>query len=183
MVDRLEVSLRIRYVISSILTSQQRRVPYERFPNRTKLKSREAAGRDRLTSPRPEHDSGRCSSLLPAVCVCDICRRGVRNVTTAIGHHRRVERLNSVWPLKKQTDLEVSLSLCFYSGLEVQTYWEILAQTQKLKPGSKAELLKMWCLAKVFTPLRLLHFPTFHPQELMCFNCCFYNPEPTQSDA
>ena len=49
-----------------------------------------------------------CVCLYVCLRVCDICHRGVRNVTTAIGHCSgacwvHADWLNSAWPLTKQT--------------------------------------------------------------------------------
>lgn len=122
------ISWRMRYVISSLLTSQQRRVAYERFPDRTKLKSSEAAGRDGLTSPRPEHDSGRCSAPLPAVCVWYLSpRRQKRHGGDRTPQACREAELCAA--SGKQTDLEDSFSRRVFTpqGLEVETRREILA--------------------------------------------------------
>lgn len=87
---------------------------YEHFDNIKLMdEMKTQAESERLTSQRPEHDSDCCSARLPAMCVymcvcaCDICHRGVRNVTAAIGHRRdacwvHADWLNFVWPRKNK---------------------------------------------------------------------------------
>lgn len=125
-------------------------------PGRTKLKTIEAAGRDGLTSLRPEHDSGRCSALLPAVCVWYLSRRHEKR------HYgdrtpQALREAELCMASEKQTDLQDSLSLAVFTPLWKSRLTGRFLQTQKLNPGLNSELLRMRSLIKLFMHSELVH--------------------------